>query len=75
MISIKPYNNFYLTGFSKYILENYMDIDTATCPTCNSMITVSKRNVLTKFPNVLNKLIGLTQKKEREELIIIFEVA
>lgn len=70
----KPYNNFYLTGFSKYILGNYMNIDTATCPSCNSMITTSKRNFLAKFPNVLNKIIGLTQKKEREELIVIFEV-
>lgn len=71
---IKPYHNFYLAGFSKYILENYMNIDTATCPACNSTITASKRGILSKFPNALNKLIGLTQKKEREELIIIFEV-
>ena len=51
-----------------------MNIDTATCPACNSTITTSKRNILSKFPNALNKLIGLTQKKEREELVVIFEV-
>lgn len=71
---IKSYHNFYLAGFSKHILENYMNIDTATCPACNSTITTSQRNILSKFPNALNKLIGLTQKKEREELVVIFEV-